>query len=169
MAEQSYRSDAELLARYGEGPAQLRAALADVDEAGLDLASGPGTWSIRQITHHIVDGDDLWKMCIKAALGNSEATFSLQWYWDLPQDTWVERWDYAGRALEPSLALFETNRRHTLQLLRHVPAALDKGIVIRWPGGQEQEFTVRWIVEMQARHTRGHIDDILAIRQSQQG
>jgi len=37
--------------------------------------------------------------------------FSLQWCWEVPQDTRVERWDYAGRVIEPSLALFRANQK----------------------------------------------------------
>jgi len=40
--------------------------------------------------HHLADGDDIWTICIKAALGNSEGLFSLQWYWDKPQTEWAE-------------------------------------------------------------------------------
>jgi hypothetical protein len=90
----------------------------------------------------------------------------LHWYWDRPQDEWVENWAYATRAVEPSLSLFDANRRHIAQLLRQVPDAWAGCIVVRWPGGQEQEVTVSWVVEMQTRHVEAHIDDILNIRQA---
>jgi hypothetical protein len=38
----------------------------------------------------VVDGDDIWKPCIKAALGNSDGLFSLQWYWEKPQTEWAQ-------------------------------------------------------------------------------
>lgn len=155
-----------ILARYAAGPAQLAAAIAGLTEAELNLAQTAGTWTIRQIVHHIVDGDDLWKVYIKIALGNSSGTFSLQWYWDKPQEAWVESWHYADRAIEPSLALFQANRQHVAQLLQHIPDAWERSIFIQWPEGQKAQATVGWIVEMQANHVIGHIDDILAIRQT---
>ena len=86
---------------------------------------------IRQLVHHVVDGDDIWKLCIKAALGNSEGVFSLQWYWEVEQDTWVERWDYAGRAIEPSLALFRANRRHIVHLMERNPDGWERHVRIQ--------------------------------------
>jgi uncharacterized damage-inducible protein DinB len=165
MTEQTRDPDA-VIARYADGPAQLEAAIAGLTEEELDLARSADTWTIRQIVHHVVDGDDIWKIATKAALGNSSGTFSLQWYWDRPQDEWVESWDYAGRDLEPSLALFRANRRHILQLLRQIPDAWERRLSIQSPEGQEVQITVGYIVEMQAGHVLGHIDDIRAIRQT---
>ena len=68
MVEQPRDPDA-LLARYADGPKQLRTALAGLTEAELGAAQTANTSTIRQIVHHIADGDDPWKMCIKAALG----------------------------------------------------------------------------------------------------
>jgi hypothetical protein len=165
MTEQAHDPDT-VLARYADGPAQLEAAIAGLAEAELDLAQTADTWTIRQIVHHVVDGDDIWKVCVKAALGNSQGVFSLQWYWDVPQDTWAESWNYAGRAIEPSLALFHANRRHVVKLVQQIPDAWARHIVIRWPNGQEEQVTVGWVIEMQANHVTAHINDIRAIRQT---
>jgi len=165
MTEQTRDPDT-VLARYADGPAQLEAAIAGLTETDLDMAQTADTWTIRQIVHHVVDGDDIWKICIKAALGSSSGTFSLQWYWDKPQDEWVESWDYAGRSIEPSLALFHTNHRHIVQLLNQIPDAWERSMFIRWPDGQKVQITVGYIVEMQADHVMGHINDIRLIRQT---
>jgi uncharacterized damage-inducible protein DinB len=165
MTEQTRDPD-KILALYANGPAQLEAAIAGLTEEEFNLAQSADTWTIRQIVHHVVDGDDIWKIGIKAALGTSSGTFSLQWYWDRPQDEWVEDWDYAGRDLEPSLALFHANRRHIVQLLNQVSDAWERSIFIRWPNGQEVQITVGYIVEMQADHVVGHINDIRMIRQA---
>jgi hypothetical protein len=154
-----------VLASYADGPVQLKTALAGLAETDLDVALDAETWTIRQIVHHIVDGDDIWKTCIKAALG-TDAAFSLPWYWDIPQDMWVQHWNYAGRAIEPSLALFEANRRHIVQLLQQIPGAGKRRVVIRWPNGQEHETTVGWVVAMQAKHVADHVSDIRAIRET---
>jgi hypothetical protein len=154
----------EILARYANGPAQLQAALDGLSGADLDIAPDLDSWTIRQIVHHIVDGDDIWKIFIKAALGNSEATFELQWYWDIPQTAWAESWAYASREVEPSLALFRANRRHIAQLLQVIPDAWERSLTINWPGGDLQQVTVGWVIEMQSQHVTGHIEDIHRIR-----
>jgi uncharacterized damage-inducible protein DinB len=155
-----------ILARYIAGPTQLEAAITGLSEHDLDAAPAEGGWSIRQIAHHIVDGDDIWKVGIKAALGNGEGEFDLQWYWGLPQDTWAERWRYADRDLAPSLALFRANRDHVLQLLREIPDAWMRSIHLTWLNGEREQITVGEIIEMQARHALGHINDILVLKKA---
>ncbi len=155
-----------VLADYAAGPARLEAVIAGLAEAGLDLALAADSWSIRQIVHHVVDGDDLWKTCIKAALGNPEATFSLPWYWDVPQERWAECWNYARLPVGPSLARFRSNRRHIVELLGQIPDALSYCATVRWPDEQQVKVTVAWVVEMQARHVEQHAQDIQAIRKA---
>lgn len=157
---------ATMLARYADGPAQLEAAITGLTDAELDLAQSDDLWTIRQIVHHLVDGDDLWQICVKAALGNSPGIFSFQWYWDVPQDTWAENWNYAGRAIEPSLALFHANHRHVVQLIEQIPDAWERRVLIRWPNGEEKEITAGWVIEMQTDHVITHIEDIRLIRQT---
>src|SRR5512139_1637984 len=128
-------SSEALLGEYADGPARLEAALSGLTDSELDLSLARDAWSIRQIVHHIVDGDDLWKVCIKAALGNSDGLFTLQWYWEKPQMEWAGSWDYAGRKIESSLTLLDANRHHIVELLEHIPEALEKSIQLQPPHG----------------------------------
>ncbi len=152
------------LAAYADGPAQLAAALAGLTEADLDLGPAGGGWSIRQIVHHIADGDALWGACVKMTLG-CRAGFSLQWYWARSQDEWAEVWRYAERAIEPPLALFAANRAHVVQLLKQVPDAWSRCMTIQMPDGSERSVTVGEVIAMQAGHAVGHIADIRRIRE----
>jgi hypothetical protein len=155
-----------ILSQYADGPAWLEAALTDITDPELDLSLAEDAWTIRQIVHHIVDGDDLWKTCIKAALGNSDGLFTLQWYWDKPQMEWSKSWRYASRSVESSLTLLDANRHHIVELLEHVPGALEKSIRLRPPQGTEVHVTIKEVLEMQVRHMTGHTQDIQAIRQA---
>ena len=164
MTKQS-DTTSESLAQYADGPAQLEVALNGLTESDLNLALTADSWSIRQMVHHLADGDDIWKICIKAALGNSEGPFSLQWYWDKPQMEWSENWKYASRSIEPSLALLRANRQHIVELVQRIPNAWEKSIRLKWPDRQEEErITVGDVLLMQARHIVGHINDIQTIR-----
>lgn len=154
-----------IIATYADAPNRLEAAIAGLSEGELDIAESDGTWTIRQIVHHIADGDDIWKVFVKRAIGNPGDRFDLQWYWAMPQDEWVKRWAYASREIEPSLALFRANRGHTVQLLEHMPQAWERGLLVRWSDGEEEEIKVAWVVEMQARHVLGHVDEIRRTRQ----
>lgn len=158
-------NDLALLTLYMDGPANLESAVAGLSEASLNLAPNADSWSIRQIVHHVVDGDDLWKAGVRAALGNEDGLFTLQWYWDKPQTAWAESWAYASRPIAPSLALLRANRAHTISLLEHLPGVWEKTIRVRWPGGNEKRISIRDILDMQANHVVGHINDINMIRQ----
>jgi len=155
-----------ILAQYADGFAQLESALNGLTESDLKLALDADTYSIRQIVHHLADGDDIWTLCIKAALGNPEGLFSLQWYWDVPQKQWAEYWRYASRSIESSLALLRANRQHILELVQRTPDDQRKSIRLKRPDGQEERISVGDILEMQARHILGHIHDIQLIRQA---
>jgi hypothetical protein len=155
-----------ILARYAEGPQCLEEAIAGLSGADLDPAPDSENWSIRQIVHHVVDGDDLWKTCIKAALGNSTGTFALRWYWDVPQDQWAEAWSYDIRGIAGALARFAANRQHIVDLIEWTDSAWERTIFIQWPEGDPVPVTVAYVVEMQGRHVEAHIADITAIRQA---
>jgi hypothetical protein len=117
----------------------------------------------------VVDGDDLWKSYIKAALGHDQGEFTFEWYWALPQDVWAERWAYAHRSLDVSVALLKANRAHVLQLLEQVPDGWCRTIPLRKPNGQTERLSVGAVVEMQADHVAHHLSRILAIRRECSG
>jgi len=165
MTEQIHTSNT-FLDLYAKGPEDLESAIAGLTETGLDAALTGESWSIRQIIHHIVDGDDIWKMCIKAALVPPQRVFSFQWYWDIPQVEWAQKWDYAGRSVEPSLALFRANRQHIVQLLSQRPDAWEQTIPFQWPEGEACSLAISTIIQMQTNHVVGHINDIVEIRKA---
>ena len=155
----------ETIAQYAGGPVELEAVLKGLTDSDLDLALTTDTWTIRQIVHHIVDGDDMWKTCIKAALGNSAGLFSLQWYWDRSQTEWAANWKYANRPIEPSLELLRANRHHLAELIEHTPNAWELSIRIKRPQREEERITIGFVLEMQTGHMIEHIGEIQAIRQ----
>jgi hypothetical protein len=159
-------NQSEIIANYASGPDRLEAAITGLSDGELDMALSDDSWTIRQIVHHVTDGDDIWKQFIKRAIGNPEGEFTLQWYWEIPQDEWVKLWVYEERAIEPSLALFRANRAHIVQLLEHATDPWEKSLSIRWPNGETQEISVGWVVGIQAQHVEGHLDDMRRIREA---
>jgi uncharacterized damage-inducible protein DinB len=152
------------LALYAEGPTRLDDALAGLSEVDLDASPSQGGWSLRQLVHHIVDGDDIWKMCIKSALGNDKIETTLEWYGAQSQDVWADRWAYASRSIAVSLALFKANRAHVLQLLEQVPDAWQQPIRMRMPDGRTEQMIVGTAISIQAKHVIHHTERIHAIR-----
>ncbi|HEY7347607.1 MAG TPA: DinB family protein [Ktedonobacterales bacterium] len=158
----------ESLARYARGVDELDAALAGISEQELDLKQPAGEWSIRQIVHHIADGDDLWAMALKAALANSGCLYRHDWY--TPDNAWAASLDYAGRAIAPAIALFRANRAHVVQLVRHLPNAWERSIRFAAPYQPEPEqMTAGEIIESQADHALWHCEEIRQIRRAHEG
>ena len=153
-----------VMARFMAGPALLERALAGLRDAELDAAPSRGGWTIRQIVHHIVDGDDIWKLGIKAALGNDRVAFSFDWYRTQPQTVWAEKWAYANRSLDVSLALLGAIRNHIEQLLEQAPDGWHRSVGFRKPDGEIERLPVGAIVAMQADHVEHHVKRIQAIR-----
>ncbi len=154
------------LARFLDGPAQLETVLARLASHQLDAPPTPPGWTIRQIAHHIVDGDDLWKTMIKAAIGQPETGATLQWYWAKAQDEWANDWAYEIRRLEEDLALFKANRAHVHQLLTTIPDAWRRSLLIHWTSQPPSRLSVGDIVRMQADHALDHVRAISEIRQN---
>jgi len=150
---------------FRQGPAILEKALVGLSDIELDYPPSNGGWTIRQIVHHISDGDDLWKAGIKIALGNEQAEFTLRWYQAFPQTEWAKRWKYENRSIDISLTLLRANRDHILQLLESVPEGWSKSIQFQDSKGEIEEVPVGFVVKMQADHVVHHVARISEIRQ----
>ena len=157
------------ISRYREGPALLEEAVSGLQDADLDRRPSGGGWSIRQIVHRIVDGDDIWKGCIKMAIGNEQAEFDLTWYWSLAQETWAERWAYNQRSIETSLSLLKAIREHVLQILECVPEAWDRSVTVLTKQGEIERVPVGFVIEMQSDHVVHHVERIRAILRESAG
>jgi hypothetical protein len=146
---------------------EMESAVSGLSEADLNLNAGAG-WTIRQMVHHVADGDDIWKNCILLILGNAGAEFHLSWYWTIPQDEWAVHWAYHQRDIRDSLARFCVNRKMIVDLLRLRPDAWHSFAVVHWPGdAQATHITIEEVVKLQTLHPHGHCSEIMMIRQQQ--
>ena len=161
---ETHQTKKKILESYREGPELVDRAIQGLTDQQLDLQLTIDSWSIRQLVHHITDGDYLWKEFLLRAAGEPEREFTLEWYWCLPQDEWVKRWSYAGREVVQSLELFKANRQHTLELLKQSPALWKRCLLIPTRQGGQERVSVGEVVEMQAFHVMGHVEDIQQIR-----
>jgi hypothetical protein len=153
-----------LLNKYLQLPDRLEAAIAGLDEAGLDL-KGEG-WSIRQYVHHTVEGELLWEINLRAAAGCDGIAFPMNWYLVQKQDTWAERWGYDRRPVQAALALFRGSTSNLVDFLGCLPEAWEHSGRITWREGEkESTYSVRDIVLMHIRHMDQHTEDIRVIRE----
>lgn len=159
----SLKNQKEIISNFAKGPNRLEGAVAGLSDVDLDSALSKDSWTIRQIVHHLADGDEIWRIFIKQAIGNPGTRFSLDWYGQMPQNEWARQWAYAEREIDSSLRLYRAGRQQIVQLLEHAPDAWGKCLRVQWPNGVEQEVSVGWVVEMQSRHLDGHLEDICRI------
>lgn len=153
----------EVLTEYEEAPQKLEMALVELPESALDLSIAAGQWSIRKIVHHLAESESLFMMQIKTALADSGAVYIRNPY---DQETWPETLDYAGRAIEPSVALVKAVHAHVVQLVQHIPDYWECYVVVKAIDATDdgQKNTVgRWL-ETMARHLWEHCEEIREIR-----
>ena len=155
-----------LLGRYLQLPDKLESAVAGLSNTELDLSLAQG-WSIRVYVHHVVEGELMWQLYLRAILGRDGIEFPIQWYFGLPQDEWVKQWVYQKRAVDPTLSLFRASTSALTELLENIaPEAWRHSGRVTWPGAEkETRLSVRDIVLMHLRHSDQHIADIRQIRE----
>jgi hypothetical protein len=152
----------ELLARYAAGPDDLERALAGLSESDLDLVPAAGGWSIRQIVHHLVTGEEVWAVMIAAALANSGCTFHMDWH--TTNDAWSDALGFARLPLGPMPGLFRATRQYVLSLLQVQPEVGDRWALLQGAGHNTMRMSVAQIIGLLGGHTAEHVASIGAIR-----
>ena len=124
MSEEQKLSPEESLAFYTSLPERLVTAVSKLSDAELDLTGGPDEWSIRQIVHHLADGQTIWTVCMRLAIGVPSAAMQLDWY--PGNDAWSERMAFAKRGIEPSLALIRAFHDEIAELREAVDLTIER-------------------------------------------
>lgn len=156
-----------VLSRFTAGVAALEEAVSGLSDDALDAVPSGGGWTVRQIVHHLADGDDIWKLAVKMAIGRDGAEFVLGWYQEMTQREWADRWAYASRPIDVSLSLLKASRAHVQQLLDSSPDAWHRAVLLRKHDGEIERVPIGFILEMQAEHVFHHlrrIEEILEER-----
>ncbi len=157
------RSQDDVLRMYAQGPKDLQAVLEGLSEVDYDLARSPGQWSIRQIVHHLAEGEMLFAPMIKAALAQPGSVYIRNQY---NQETWPEIFKYATRPVDSSVALVTAIRAHLVELLQRVPDNWEQYAMMRTIDGDPEgrKVTVGGLVGGMAQHMEEHCEEIRTIR-----
>lgn len=160
----AHRSHSEQLRLYEQGPGKLEALLEGLSEADLDLSRAPGQWSIRQIVHHMAEGEMLWTAVMKSALAQSGSTYIRNTY---NQETWPETFKYATRPVASSVALLKALRTHVLELIQCVPDNEEHFVMMRTIDGDPEgrKVTIGDLIGGMAAHAEEHCEEIREIRE----
>ena len=141
-----------LIERYREGPAAVRAVVAEVGEARLDAQEEPGEWTPRQIVHHLADSEMTSAIRLRRLLvedsptihGYDEAAFARQLHYEV-------------RPVEAALAALDAARATSAELLERLTEA-------DWSRAgthtEDGPYSVETWLENYADHAHDHADQI---------
>jgi uncharacterized damage-inducible protein DinB len=143
------------ITQLAQAPANLRAALRDLSDHQLDTPYREGGWSIRQVVHHLPDGQLQWYNQAKRALTEDESTMS-------PFDParWANLPDAKSGAVELSLRLFD-GLQTRLALFFDSLSPVDVERTFRTARGSTMKIAdILPVLAWHARHHTAHITEL---------
>ncbi|MFQ5777542.1 MAG: DinB family protein [Terriglobia bacterium] len=155
MTEQELHRHLEELEK---NPERVAAAVAGLDDSVLRFKPAPGKWSILEILAHLADAELIWGYRIRQAIADKEPAFA-----PIDQDAWARNLGYTEASPAEWLALYQTNRRANLRLLRRLSLAdLAKG---GFHPELNRKFTLAETIERLAGHDPNHLGQIERLKQ----
>ena len=104
-----------LIARYADGTAVVERALADIGRDALDRRPADGSWTPREVVHHLADSEMTSAIRLRRLL-SEDAPVILGY----DEAAYARIFDYASRPTEPALAALRAARATTLQILERL-------------------------------------------------
>jgi len=140
---------------YAQGYDVIVAALAGIDERGMEMREAPGEWSVREIIHHLGDSEMAAAFNLRLMLAQDNP--SLQGY----DHEVFARNLHQGFPVEGSMAAFKGAREATLPLLRSLSDADWRRSGIRADG---QSHDVETWLSWYGDHAHDHAEQIRRAR-----
>ena len=149
---------AALVAEIAELPAQLRAAVAGLDERRLATPYRPGGWTVRQLVHHVADSH--LNAYTRFKLGLTEEAPQIKPY---DEARWAELPDVAAVPIDASLRLVDALHERWVALLR----ALTPDQFARTVQHPEhpQPMSLDRLLMLYAWHGRHHVAHVTSLRE----
>lgn len=144
---------AAALDALGTLPAELRAAVAGLDDAGLDTPYREGGWTVRQVVHHVADSHLNAYARLKLALTETNPVIK-----PYEEGLWAELPD---SALAPGVSLDLLDALHT-RLTRVFGGVGDWARP--WTHPASGQWTLDTLLAMYAWHGRHHTAQITGLR-----
>ena len=137
-------------------PANLRAAVAGLDDAQLDTAYRDGGWTVRQVVHHVADSHMNAYVRLKLAL--TEDAPAIKGY---EEQLWAELPD-SGLPVHVSLALIDALHQRWITLLRSMR---DEAFARVWIHPEHGHRDLDFLLQLYAWHSRHHVAHVTTLRQ----
>jgi len=143
---------ADLMARYADGAAVLRAAVAVFDTGSLRKRPIAGKMSTLEVLCHIVDADQFMCDRMKRTIATEKPLLM-----GVDGITYLERLHYHEREPELELRLLEVQREQMLADLTLLPTEAWERTCIHSEVG---ELTLRQLLNHAVRHLESHVEAI---------
>jgi hypothetical protein len=135
----------------------------DQFDLSADKEAYPGTWTIREIIHHMVDDGDVWSLRIKQALATPDVTVRLDGF--PGNEVWAGHLDFEDRDVGPAIDLILAHGHYLIELLTRFSNSWNQSIVLfDAQSDSERSMNILQIVQMLVEHMEEHLDQIEAIK-----
>jgi len=137
-------------------PLRLRQRVTTLNEEELELKYREGSWTVRQIVHHVADSHmNMW-IRVKHMLAQDNPT--IQPY---NQNAWADSVDYKTASLEDSLFVFEGVQNRFSNLLKYLNENDFKRTYVH--PEYNKQYTLGEVVQLYAWHGMHHVAQIEGI------
>jgi hypothetical protein len=147
----------EFIAAVEAAPADLRRAVAGLDDAQLSTPYRPGGWTVRQLVHHVPDSHMNAYVRFRLALTENEPTIK-----PYAEDRWAQLADATASPVEDSLDLLDSLHRRWVALLRSM-SDIDFARTFRHP--ELGLVRLDKNLALYAWHGRHHVAHVTALRE----
>lgn len=146
----------EMIDKLQKLPSIVEAAVKDLDDEQLDTRYREGSWTVRQVVHHLVDSHMNGYIRMKLILTEDKPT--LKTY---EQERWAELTDAATMPVESSLAILGGLHARWTALLAGLEQSQWTSAAIHPVNG---EMTIDDLLALYSGHGEKHIEKVLALR-----
>lgn len=149
-------SRAEYIAQLAALPAQLRAAVQDLDDAQCDTPYRDGGWTVRQVVYHL--GDSHLNCLARLMLGLTEEAPTIRAY---DESAWVQVGDAAGDSIPEALEFITVLHARLVRVARTVTAAHGARTIVHPDNGP---LSIDVLLALYAWHGAHHVAHITRLR-----
>jgi hypothetical protein len=143
---------AELIAAYEAGAAEVDRALAEIGRDAFDRRPPDGSWSAREVVHHLADSEMRSAMRLRRLLTEDNPTIL-----GYDEAGYASAFHYADRPMEPALAAFRAARSTTAQILGFLSEA---DFARTGTHSESGAYGVEHWLRTYAQHAHEHADQI---------
>jgi hypothetical protein len=143
----------DLLNSFAQGHDTLKQILEQTPEGAMDFRPAAGTWTIREIIHHMPDSEASGYVRCRKIIAQSGVTVDVY-----DQDIWTDKLKYRSRDITHALELFRLMRLYTVELLQTVEDSVWTDNYIMHPENGKMTLE-RWL-ELYAIHADKHAAQI---------